>query len=112
MSTVTLTTSIDSTELWSRIWGSEPQAAGSHWHEIHYIGCGWETEGTVKVVLEDPDEDGGAITKKITTTDIVTALNNPAFPSHLRQNILDDNADCIDSDAVIQFIVYGDIIFG
>lgn len=111
MSTVTLTTTLDSKELWSRIWGSEPQVAGGHWYDLQFMDCDWNREGMVYVELENPDADG-TIEKYITMHDIVTALNDPLFPSHLRQHIVDDNADCVDSDAVIQFIVYGDVIFG
>lgn len=112
MSTVTLTTTIDSTELWSRIWGSDPEAFGPWWHNIGYINGDWQHEGTAYVELSNPDDEELTIEKYITVDDIVKALNDPLFPSHLRQNILDDNTDCVDSDAVVQFIVYGDVVFG
>lgn len=121
-STVTITTKrtvtiaaplqIDADELWSRIWGSEPQAAGSHWHGLRFMTGDWDEVGQVRVVLEDLDDEDKRIDATITMDKIVDALNDPAFPAHLRQNIMDDNADCIDSDAVIQHIVYGEVVFG
>lgn len=116
MPTVQIITEIEDKELWSRIWGSEPQAFGSWWRNLSYApGSEWDTLGThgaVTVGLENPDDEDKTIITTITLDKIVAALNDPKFPSHLRQHIMDDNADCIDSDAVIQFIVFGEIVYG
>lgn len=109
---VHIVTSIDATELWSRVWGSEPQSFGSWWRELTYLSGDWDAVGKVRVGLENPEDEEETITVVVTINDIVLALNDPKFPSHLRQHIMDDNADCIDSDAVIQFAVYGEIVFG
>lgn len=115
MADVQIITSIDGDELWSRIWGSEPQSFGSHWRALEYRTGDWQHAGQVRVVLEDPyDLEGSDATVigTITLDKIVKALNNLQFPSHLRDNIMQDNADCIDSDAVIQFIMFGEVVYG
>lgn len=112
--TVSIITEIDADELWSRIWGSEPWSFGSWWRGLRYMTGDWDKVGQVRVVLEDPEgnEDTGLVMGTITLDKIVAALNDPQFPAHLRNNIMQDNADCVDSDAVIQFIVYGEIVYG
>ena len=112
--TITVPYIIDTNELWSRIWGSDPYSFGSWWRGVEFVACDWNRigGGMVHVTLEDPDDDGAVIERSIVIDDIVAALSAPSFPHHLRQNILDDNADCVDSDAVIQKIVYGEIVFG
>lgn len=103
---------IDADELWSRIWGAEPQSFGSWWRYIDHGDGDWDKASPTTVVLEDPDDEEAAFTRTITVELIALALSEPSFPAHLRQDILDDNADCISADAVIQHIVYGEIIFG
>lgn len=111
--TITVPYMIDTAELWRRIWGSEPQAAGSHYRAIRYLdGADWDKVGTAVVHLEDPDDEDKIVRGNVTSELIALALSDLSFPDHLRQHILDDNADCIDSDAVIQHIVYGEIVFG
>jgi protoporphyrinogen oxidase len=116
MSTVNIITEIDGDELWSRIWGAEPWAFGSWWRVATYeSGTDWDKAGQVHVCLEDHTKGEGTreVTPATITLDkIVKALNHPDFPAHLRQNIMTDNADCIDADAVIQFIVYGEVVYG
>lgn len=113
MTTVQIVTEIDADELWSRIWGSEPQSFGSWWYGLTFApGCDWDRAGEAFVILEDTEDEDRTVSATITLDKIVKALNDPKFPSHLRQHIMDDNADCIDSDAVIQFIVYGEIVYG
>ena len=111
--TISVPYTIDTTNLWSRIWGSDPYAFGSWWRNVEWLdGSDWNKVGTVRVTLEDPEDEEKTVTRDVSINDIATALSAPSFPHHLRQNIMDDNADCIDSDAVIQQIVYGEIIFG
>ena len=111
--TITVPYTIDTTNLWSRIWGSDPYAFGSWWRGVEWLdGSDWNKVGTVRVKLEDPDGEHRTIEHDVTIDDIAAALSDPSFPHDLRQNILDDNADCVDSDAVIQKIVYGEIVFG
>ena len=115
MATVQIITEIDENELWSRIWGSEPQSFGSWFFGLRYLTGDWDKVGQVKVVLQDPEDyedPQRTVTGTITLDKIVKALNDPKFPAHLRQHIMDDNADCIDSDAVIQFIVFDEIVYG
>ena len=102
----------DADELWSRIFGADPEAFGSWWHGITYKEGDWDKAGLVEVVLEDPDDEHATVNKTIGINDIAAALSSPSFPQHLRQNIIDDNTDCIDADAVIQHIMYGEIIYG
>ena len=111
--TISVPYTIDTTNLWSRIWGSDPYSFGSWWRGVEWLdGADWDKVGVVRVKLEDPDGEHRTIERDVTIDDIVAALSAPSFPQHLRQIILDDNADCVDSDAVIQKIVYGEIIFG
>jgi hypothetical protein len=115
MATVQIITEIDADELWSRIWGSEPQSFGSWWRGLRFTEGDWDKAGHAHVLMEDANEGEGTdktVSVVITLTDIVLALNDPKFPAHLRKNIMNDNADCIDSDAVIQFIVYGEVVYG
>lgn len=112
MSKVQIITEIDGDELWSRIWGSEPQSFGSHWRELTFKTGDWNKAGQVRVLLENPEDYTTTAMATITLDKIVKALNDPKFPAHLRNNIMEDNADCVDSDAVIQFIVFGEVVYG
>lgn len=112
--TITVPYIINADELWSRVWGSSPEAAGSHIRRIEFVDCDWDHigGGLVHITMEHPDDDGTVIERGIVLDDIVTAMSDLTFPDHLRQEILDDNTDCISADAVIQHIVYGEIVFG
>lgn len=103
---------IDADILWSRVFGADPEVAGSHWRGIAFMEGDWCCSGLVEVLLEDPNDEDKTVSRLITISDITAALSDVAFPAHLRQEILDDNADCISADAVIQQIVYGEIIYG
>lgn len=112
------TITMDETELWCRVWGADPYNFGTWWREVEWLdGADWNKVGDgVAVTLTDdpdvPDGDANLTTKVITVQGIAEALSDPAFPDHLRQRILYDDADCIDADAVIQWIVFGEVLFG
>lgn len=116
MTTVTINAPyiIDADVLWRRVWGANPESFGSWWRGIEFVDCDWDRigGGLVHVTMENPDDDGTVIERGIVLDDIVAALSDLTFPDHLRQEILDDRADCISADAVIQQIVYGEIIYG
>lgn len=105
---------IDADALWSRVWGASPETAGSHWRRLEFVDCDWDRigGGLVHVTMDSPEEDGTVIERGVVLDDIVAALSDLSFPDHLRQEILDDDADSISADAVIQHVVYGEIIFG
>lgn len=116
MPTITLNVPyvIDADELWRRVWGANPESFGSWWRGIEFVDCDWDRigGGLVHVTMDSPEEDGTVVERGVVLDDIVATLSDLSFPDHLRQEILDDNADCISADAVIQHVVYGEIIFG
>lgn len=104
---------IDADALWSRIFGAEPQAAGSHWRGLRFLnGCDWDRHGAAEVTLEDPEDEDKTVTRRVTIETLALSLSELSFPEHLRREILDDEADCVSADAVIQYAVYGEIVFG
>lgn len=113
MSIVTITAPIymQADELWSRVFGADPEAWGGWWRSLTYMEGGWEKAGLVEVILEDPNHEEESVSRMLTVSDLAAGLSDPAFPEHLRQEILNDDADCISADALIQHIVYGEIVF-
>lgn len=112
------TITMDASELWCRVWGADPYTFGTWWRKVEWLdGADWNKvgDGVAVTLTDDPDgvsDERDWVTKVITPQDIADALSDPAFPDHLRQNILNDNADCIDADAVIQQVVFGEVVFG
>ena len=114
MTIVTITSPIymQADNLWSRVFGADPEACGGWWRALTYMEGDWEKAGLVEVILEDPDDEDKSVSRMIDAANLAAGLSDPTFPEHLRQEILDDNADCISADALIQHIVYGEIVFG
>ncbi len=110
--TITAPIYMQADELWSRVFGAEPAMFGSHWVDFSYIQGDWDKAGLVKVTLEDPENEYTSVSMKIDVANLAAGLSDPNFPEHLRQDILNDNVDCISADALIQHIVYGAIVFG
>lgn len=104
---------ISTDALWCRIFGADPEAWGSWWRGLEFLeNASWETAGIARVWLEDPEDEDKTVQADITAEAIAVTLSDLTFPNRLRQEILDDNTDSIAADAVIQHIVYGEIVFG
>lgn len=111
--TITVPYIISTDALWRRIFGANPEAWGSWWRGLEFLeNASWETAGIARVWLEDPEDEDETVQADITAEAIAVTLSELTFPDHLRQEILDDNTDSISADAVIQHIVYGEIVFG
>lgn len=111
--TITVPYIISHDALWSRVFGACPERFGSWWRRLEFLDdTTWETAGIARVWLEDPEDEDKTVQADIRAEAIALTLSDLTFPDHLRQEILDDNTDCISADAVIQHIVYGEIVFG
>lgn len=109
--TVTVTQEIEADELWSRIFGAEPWAFGSWWRGAKYgPDTDWDKAGTIAVALEDPEDEEGVVMKTLTVSDVAAALSK--CPPHIVAEIMDDNADCVSADFVIQVAVLGECVYG
>jgi hypothetical protein len=114
MSVVTITTPIymQADELWRRVFGADPETFGGWWRAITYMEGDWDKAGLAEVILEDPEDEDKSVSMMLNAANLAAGLSDPAFPEHLRQDILNDNVDCVSADALIQHIVYGEIVFG
>jgi hypothetical protein len=111
--TITVPYIISHDALWSRVFGACPEGFGSWWRRLEFLDdTTWETAGIARVWLEDPEDEDKTVQADIRAEAIALTLSDLTFPDHLRQEILYDNADSISADAVIQHIVYGEIVFG
>ncbi len=115
--TVTLTRTVDAAEFWSAIWGANPETSGDHWRDLEFLSGGsWEHPTEVYVELADPDDEFLTLQSIITLNDLVTAYNGLQShdgPGGVDRSYLDlEDMDRIGADAIIQFAVYGEVIFG
>lgn len=111
--TVSVVLKYDADELWSRIFGADPESFGSWWLDMEYLSGDWDKAGEIRVSLEDPDEGEGSgipVVKVLTIQDLADALSK--CPPHVVSDVLNDNVDCIVAGYVIQVAVFGDCVYG
>lgn len=110
---VTIPMQVEAEELWSDVFGS-----GWEYFEwftaIKYEeGSDWDKPGTVLIKSWSPTDEDKRIITRITLDDVVeayTTLTNKGW-SHCGGSGL-DNADACTSDAILQTIIYGELVYG
>jgi hypothetical protein len=116
---VTVQITIDPQDLWENTFGTEG-TSWSHWHEETFLTGDWDTIGTVRLGIQDPESDNedDTVTKVIGLNDIVqalqTLLNNGTtcwgHPLYVSGEQFDWDASA--SDMVLQQAVLGEIVYG
>jgi hypothetical protein len=104
----------DKNDLWSEVFGSGWEHS-PWWVDIDLGEGGWEKHGTAVIEYLNPDdpEEVKALTKTITVVDLanaVSALTEIGW-THCGGNAIHDSDWCT-SDAVLQFAVFGEFIYG
>ena len=122
MAELTIKAQVDETELWKGVFGSG-------WENSYFVqgwgykpGTDWDTPGTVVVQVEDPnsEEENASIRKDITIREVLDAveriLNHQEGLFHcagtrLTLDEIINNGDQCTGDIVIQYIMYGEVVF-
>ena len=107
--TVTITKQMEDKEFWSSIMGNMNYQF-DWWIACEYLGdSNWDKPGEVRLTIDDGE--GHALTRVLTLEGLVAAYNfvtNETYGTHI--NI--DNMDEVYCDMVLQYFMFGDIIFG
>jgi len=112
--TVKVEVLIEESELWSRVFGAEPFSFGSHWRKVEWLEGDWDVPGRVRLTCEN-DGDGEGYEYATTTVEVDMSAILEALtkcPAHIVSEIIDDNADCVSADYVLQTAVLGEVIWG
>ena len=106
----TMTIDLDENKVWYELWGSNPEAFGSHWTELEFLdGADWDKIGTVKVSMLNSKYE--KVTKILDIDDIFQAL--PIANQQVYMDLFNfDNYDCVCSDAIIQVAMLGKVVWG
>lgn len=97
---------------WEAVNGGLPN--WSWWHNFEYLeeGTDWETPGTLRVTGEDPNDEEKSITRSFTAADLLQAYWDMPNKTHCGGcSIIGDSDDC-SSDLILQWAMYGEIVFG
>lgn len=109
--TITIT---DTDELWSSVFGACAEMY-DWWNSITFDQGSWEETGIAVLVIDDPDfgeHSGKTITKRVGIDDIAAALGKliGRFQFGIDPNHLD--LDAASADALLQIVMFDDIVFG
>lgn len=114
---IDLVLKVDIEEWWSNIFGCAYEQLPWWYGEEFHDGASWEVPGDVTLTAESPfeatDEDDSEvklITKRFTVEDIRVAFGNALYNNY---DLLDfDSYDCYSGDKVLQYAMYGELVFG
>jgi hypothetical protein len=108
-----LTVEVPDKDVWSAVFGSGFETWG-WWRDVTYLdNADWDKPGRVQVVIDDPEypEGSGKVIGPILSLhDVVAAINNCTRDGHIERGW--DDWDACDGDAILQYAVFGDIIYG
>lgn len=112
--TVTIEVEIDAQELWSGVLGSAYESF-EWWLGEKYVGdADWETPGQVIITYEDPDTNE-AKRKTLDVNDFARAyqmaLKNKNYHCGSYKIDIEDPDACV-GDIVMQYAIFGEIIYG
>lgn len=112
--TVKVSREMDRDELWSNVFGTAGES-WSWWRGIAYRdGATWESPGEsghVILRVEDPDNDGKVIEKRVGIDDVVCAAEWYVRSGYEKLAPLDD-LDASASDVILQLMVFGEVVYG
>jgi hypothetical protein len=114
---VTIPMQVNAQDLWESTWGSGFET-WSWWRRLDYVGdAAWDVIGKVKLGVTDPNDpsERKIKTKTIGLDDIVAAVAGLAAvqPTVWGTPVTDfESWDACVSDAVLQFAVFGEVIYG
>lgn len=112
--TVKVTREMDRDELWSNVFGTAGES-WSWWRSVTFHGgASWETPGDsgyADLRIEDPDDESKTIVKIVTMDDVVYAAEWYVAKGYERGSALDD-LDAGASDLILQFMVFGEVVYG
>jgi hypothetical protein len=106
--TVIVPTRVDAAEFWSAIMGSAWES-WSWWRKVQYLdGADWDKPGQVKITMENPSGDL-PMTETLELQDLVAAYTKALKAGDLRDDW--DNLDAGSGDVVMQYALYGEIVY-
>lgn len=111
---IPVTIAMDKDEVWSNIFGSGFEILVDEWvHSIVFLEGDWDKHGVVELKYEDPNT-GNQVRKTLTIVDIANAVSNLTAEGWTHcggDHVLDDPDACV-GDAVIQYALFGEFIYG
>ncbi len=103
----------DDDELWSNVFGTAGES-WSWWRGVAFRdGATWESASGGHVVLriEDPDDEGKVVEKHVGIDDVRYAVQWYVGQGYEKICPLDD-LDASMSDLILQFMVFGEVVYG
>jgi hypothetical protein len=100
------------TMAWQAVTGGLP--SWEWWRSFRYVedGTTWEVPGTLEVIAENPSDDRKWVTKNLTAQDMLMAYDAMPDKTHCGGcDLLSDPDEC-SSDLILQWAMYGEIVFG
>lgn len=79
----------------------------------YHEGIGVERDGSFVFDLEDPDDETKTIHKVVTEAEMVKAIEDLSLENEfVRRQVAGQDIDADGADCIIQYAVYGKVIFG
>lgn len=100
------------TMVWQAVTGGFPNF--EWWRQFDYMedGTSWEVPGTLRVKAEDPNDERKTITKSFTALDLLHAYKEMPNKTHCGGCALIGDPDACSSDLILQWAMYGEIVYG
>ena len=96
---------------WEAVAGSLP--TWEWWRQLWFQGsANWDTMGELKVMGENPDDEAKTITKFLTARDFLAAYDAMPHKLHCGTCDLIDDPDECSGDLILQWAMYGQIVYG
>jgi hypothetical protein len=101
-------------DFWSNVLGSGWEDS-SWWQKWKYsAGADWQTPGVITIWAEDPEDEDKTIKAELNVQDLANgyALAVKNGFHHCGYSLDWENLDYCGSDGILQFAIYGKLIFG
>lgn len=113
--TVRVSRDMDRDDLWSNVFGTAGES-WSWWRGVTFHnGASWfspgEFDGFATLRVEDPENEREVIEKRVTLDDVVYAAEWYVGKGYEKVAALDDLDACA-SDLILQFMVFGEVVYG
>ena len=99
------------TMAWEAVTGGFPSF--EWWHSFRYQepNTSWEVPGSLQVIAEDPSDEKKTLTKTFTALDLLHAYRAMPNKTHCGGCDLIGDPDECSSDLILQWAMYGEIVY-
>ena len=113
----TIEVEVSEQHLWGAVFGSDLEGAGPWWRKLKYHGdADSDTIGLVEVWVDNPDDEEQVLKVKVGIDDLVKGLQivYREGTTHCGGIFVGDieDPDSCTPDIILQFAVFGEVIYG